>query len=125
MKKEQILNFLKSQNINIDYFKECFYQKQYIENSNLKEDEKYKIYFYDFLKDIKLIDLLLIKNFDYYENEQYGIYISIGLYSKLKENSKKYKFGCIIMFNKKNFEFLYNKEFDKINGFEIKFIKAI
>ena len=89
MKKNQILKFLKSQNININYFKECFYQKQYIENSNLKEDEKYKIYFYDFLKDIKLIDLSLIENFDYYENEQYGIYMSIGLYSKFKENSKK------------------------------------
>ena len=125
MNKKQILNFLKSQDIDIQYFKECFYQNQYIENSKLNDDEKYQIYFYDFLKDVKFIDLSLIKNFDYYENEHYGIYTSIGLYSKLKEDSKKYKFGCIIMFNKKNFKFFNNKEFNKINGFEIKFIKAI
>lgn len=29
------------------------------------------------------------------------------------------------MFNKKNFKFFNNKEFNKVDGFEIKFIKAI
>ena len=46
MKKKQILNFLKSQNINMQYFKECFYEK-------LSEHDKYIIDLFTIKKSFK------------------------------------------------------------------------
>lgn len=117
LKKEQILIFLKSQDIDIQYFSSDFKVNENLKilfNSCVNKDEEYKIYFNKSINIIKYVDLTKITNkflLDIIndgtkEKLIHGIYIELGKIQGIKKYSRKKSFGALLMF--------FNDDFEKI-----------
>ena len=125
MKKNQILNFLKNQDIDIQYFSSDFKTNEnskILFNSCLNEDEEYKIFFNKKFKVIKYIDLskltnkflLDIINDGVKEKLIHGIYIELGKLQRIEKYSRKKSFGVLLMFFDDDFERIKLNKFDDI-----------